>query len=198
MGLTHPKQGFCQGCGALVLPLTKTKLAIIERAECGDCSRAHSLTEQHCTNAPSRTDNTTRAPKTKGGRPPAKGRQEADRSKAINCLAEHRPHKGDDLCRWVCPLMVVSDAVTLCRAAKWRGILGKGDSERARENQGGKPRAGGLPCIRHNLTQSNFYNETICFVITQGVRLTETLTADGIRPLAAKVGRKGLQPLSRE
>lgn len=169
-----PKRGFCQGCEALVLPLTKTKLAIMKGSECVDYCRAHSLAEQYLTNDNGCTDNTSRAPKTEKGRPPPKGRQEADRNKAlVPCVAEPLLW-GEDLSRGVAPLMVVSYAVTFCRTAQRCGSLGRGDTERARENQGGKPRGGGLPCIRHIVT----------FVtsLKRGSTIDEDLSADGIRP----------------
>lgn len=185
MGFTHLRYGFCQGCVCTCEALDKNKTRHNEK--CGVCrllsstlpcrATQHQRTEPHRQHLPS-TKNTGRQTASKG-----EARSRPKQGNALPCEAE-APQRGEDLSRGVCPLMVVSYAVTFCRAANRRGNLGKGDTERARENQGGKPRAGGLPCIRHSVTHSNF-------IKTQGIRLTEALTAGGIRPLAAKASRKG-------
>lgn len=81
--------------------------------------------------------------------------------------------------------MVVSDAVSFCRAASGSASSEKGVTERARENRGGKTTGWRSAVYTAIVTQSNF-------TITQGERLTEALSAGGIRPMAAIASRKGL------
>ena len=119
------------------MPLTKTKLAIMESVECVDNCRAHSLTEQHLTNAPSRTDNSTRAPTTQGGRPPAKGRQEADQERHL-CLSPLCPLGQRLEPRGFAPLWLSRMPFPFAEPPKGEASSEKGVSERARENQGGK------------------------------------------------------------
>lgn len=141
-----PKHGFCQGCEALALPLTKTKLAIIRRGECVDLCRSHSLAEHTKpthrtapTNEPS-TQHQERQPARKG-----EARSRPEQGNTLPCGASPLK-RGEDLSRGVlppCGCLVCRYLVPSRQTA--RKPRKRGGRKEHEKTGGEKPRAGGLP-----------------------------------------------------